>query len=117
MSADANDLEVRAVLLITTVPDETTAVKIANALVAEKLAACVHALPAGFSVYRWNGKIERASEMTLLIKTTSDRTGELATAITRLHPYDLPEVLTFNVDAGLPSYLSWIIDETRPKTA
>ena len=117
MSERADDLDVRAILVITTVPDETTAVKIANALVAEKLAACVHVLPMGLSIYRWQGAIERASEQTLLTKSTNDRAGELATAITRLHPYDSPELLTFSVADGLPAYFSWITHETRPSGA
>ena len=79
------------------------------------LAACVHALPVGKSTYRWQGKIETACEISLLIKTQLARYTELEAALTRLHPYDVPEILALPVTAGLPAYLNWILDETGKK--
>ncbi len=99
-------------LLITTLPDEAQAVKLAEALVTGRLAACVHLLPRGISVYRWRGEIHKAAEVTLLIKTTVSRYAELEALIRRLHPYDVPEVIGFPVERGLPAYLQWIVDET-----
>ncbi len=101
-----------ALLVFTTVPDPASAVKIAESLLAERLAACVHSLPAGTSYYRWQGKLEHANEITLLIKTTSAKYPELEAAIRRLHPYELPEILGLPVSAGLPPYLEWIRNET-----
>ncbi len=101
-----------ALLSITTLPDHDQAVKLGRALVEAGVAACVHVMPAGSSVYRWQGKIEVASEVTLLIKTTDTRYVELETTIRGLHPYDVPELIAFPVERGLAAYLNWIEDET-----
>ena len=101
-----------ALVVIATVPDENLAVKVTAALLQQGLAACVHALPAGKSTYRWQGNVETASEITLLIKTRSAHYAELEAVLTRLHPYDVPEILALPVIAGLPAYLNWIMDET-----
>ena len=103
-----------AILIVfTTLPDSNSAVKLAEALVEKRHAACVHLLPAGLSVYRWGGKIEHADEVTLLIKTTQASYAELETAIRTTHPYDLPEIIAVPVTAGLPAYLDWVDAETR----
>lgn len=102
-----------ALVVITTVPDENLAVKVTESLLQQGLAACVHALPTGWSRYRWQGKIEQSLEITLLIKTSRHCYRELETEILRLHPYDVPEILAFPADTGLPAYLDWIKNETR----
>ena len=81
---------------------------------AERLAACVQVLPGMTSVYRWQGKLERADEVLLLAKTTRDRLDALTARIVELHPYELPEVVAVDVFGGLPGYLAWIADETHP---
>jgi periplasmic divalent cation tolerance protein len=100
-------------IVITTLPDSDSAVKLAEALVEKRHAACVHLLPAGVSVYRWEGRIEHADEVTLLIKTTQAAYAELEAAIQTSHPYDIPEIVAVPVSAGLPAYLDWITTETR----
>lgn len=100
-------------IVITTVPDEILAVKISESLLQQRFAACVHMLPPGISRYRWHGKIDVSTEITLLIKSTTDRYVELEADIRRLHSYETPEILAFPVSAGLPDYLKWIFDETR----
>ena len=107
--------DVGALVVITTVPDENLAVKLTESLLQQRLAACVHRLPAGQSTYWWQGKLESAAEITLLIKTTQLRYAELETAIRRLHSYDVPEIVALPVSDGLPASLNWIRDETsRP---
>ena len=107
--------DVGALIVITTVPDENLAVKLTESLLQQRLAACVHRLPAGQSTYWWQGRLESAAEITLLIKTTQLRYAELETAIRRLHSYDVPEIVALPVSDGLPAYLNWIRDETsRP---
>ncbi|MBI3714640.1 MAG: divalent-cation tolerance protein CutA [Betaproteobacteria bacterium] len=101
-----------ALLVITTVPDPGLAVKIAESLVHSRLAACVHALPAGLSTYRWQDKVETGAEITLLIKTTAEKYPELEAALRGLHPYQTPEILALPVSAGWPPYLAWIHDAT-----
>ena len=103
----------QAVLAITNLADVASAQKLARTLVEQRLAACVNMLPAVQSIYRWNGAVEEAAEVTLLIKTTAARYAALEQAIQALHPYELPEVIAVPVSAGLPAYLGWIEQETR----
>jgi periplasmic divalent cation tolerance protein len=97
-----------ALIVITNAPDRAVAQKIAHALVEQKLAACVNILAECTSVYRWQGKIETAVEIPLLIKTRSDVYAEVEAAIKNLHPYELPEIVAVSVGAGSSEYLDWI---------
>jgi len=81
---------------------------VADALVQERLAACVNAIPRVRSVYRWKGKVERASETLLLVKAPARRLQALVRRLVELHPYELPEVLVFRPERGLPSYVRWV---------
>ena len=103
----------QALLVIANCPDEACANRIALAVVEAGLAACVNLLPRVQSVYRWQGAIESASEVPLLIKTTAGRYTELETAIRELHPYDIPEIIALPIAQGLPAYLDWLAAETR----
>ncbi|MDR0776586.1 MAG: divalent-cation tolerance protein CutA [Azonexus sp.] len=100
-------------LLITNCPDETVANAIALAVVEEKLAACVNLLPRVQSIYRWQGVVESASEIPLLIKTTGERYAALEARIRELHPYTVPEIIAVPISRGLPAYLNWLAEETR----
>lgn len=99
-------------LVFTNCPDAAIAEDIARAIVAARLAACVNILPPCRSIYRWQGEVETAAEVPLLIKTTIDRYAELEAAICAHHPYDVPEIVAVPISQGLPSYLSWIASET-----
>jgi periplasmic divalent cation tolerance protein len=92
-----------------TCPNSTVAERVAEVLVTEGLAACVNILPSLVSVYRWEGQIQRDTEVLLLIKTTLLRLPELTERVRGLHPYDLPEVIAVPVSGGLPDYLQWVI--------
>jgi periplasmic divalent cation tolerance protein len=105
--------DIGALIVITTVPDEKLAVKISESLLQQRLAACVHALPIGWSRYRWQGNIETTAEIMLLIKTTVRQYPELEDDIVRLHPYEVPEIMALPVADGLPAYLNWILHETN----
>ncbi|MGO4552405.1 divalent-cation tolerance protein CutA [Lysobacter sp. 2RAF19] len=102
-----------ALLCLTACPDLDSAQRIADALVEERLAACVNLLPGMQSTYRWQGKVEHAAEVLLLAKTTRVRMPALQERIVALHPYELPEVLAVEA-GGLPAYLQWIARETDP---
>lgn len=99
-------------LVITNAPDRATAERIAEALVTDRVAACVNILPGCTSVYRWQGKLERAEEVPLLIKTTRDAYARMETELRKLHPYEVPEIVALPVTAGLPAYLAWVQQET-----
>jgi periplasmic divalent cation tolerance protein len=95
-----------AVVVLCTFPDVEKARAIAAELVERRLAACVNLLPGVESIYRWEGKVERAGEVLAVIKTT--RYPELETALKELHPYEVPEILALPVAAGLAGYLKWL---------
>ena len=95
-----------AVVVLCTFPDIEQARQIGAALVERQVAACVNLLPGVESIYRWEGKIERAGEVLALIKTT--RYAALETAIRELHPYEVPEILALPVMKGSPEYLDWL---------
>ena len=109
----ADTADMGALIVITTVPDEILAVKISESLLQQRFGACVHMLPPGISRYRWHGKTDTSTEITLLIKSTTDRYAELECDIRRLHSYETPEILAFPAITGFPDYLKWIFDETH----
>lgn len=93
-------------------PDQNSAEDLAQYLVTNKLAACVNILAPCVSIYHWQGKTERASEIPLLIKTTKPRYSALQDAIRERHPYELPEIVHVTINGGLPAYLAWLARET-----
>ncbi len=110
-------MPVSALLCFCTCPDPATAERIAGTLVGERLAACVNVLPGLRSVYRWKGAVERTDEVLLLVKTQPGRMQRLQERLLELHPHELPELVAIETDFGLPAYLRWIADETRPEPA
>jgi len=101
-------LNVDPLLVMTTCANAEEARALATAIVGERLAACVSALPGVASTYRWEGKVEEAEECVLLIKTTRDRLASLEQAIKARSSYELPEVVAVRVDAGSAAYLQWV---------
>ena len=97
-----------AMIVITNAPDRAVAEKIARALIDQKLAACVNILAPCDSVYRWQGNVETATEVPLLIKTRADIYAEVEAAIKGLHPYELPEIVAVPMALGSSEYLEWI---------
>jgi periplasmic divalent cation tolerance protein len=90
-----------------TAPDAEVADRVARLLVDDRLAACVQQLPVT-STYVWEGSVERSSEILLLAKTTTERFDAVCTAVTRVHPYDVPEILAVPVSAALDAYEKWV---------
>jgi periplasmic divalent cation tolerance protein len=103
----------QALLILTNMPDAQSAHALARKLVELKLAACVNILPGVQSIYRWQGGMEEANEITLLIKTSHVRYAEIESAIKASHPYQVPEIIAVPIVAGLPNYLGWIAQETK----
>ena len=101
-----------AVVVLSTAPDAGQAERLARRLVEERLAACVSQVPGMKSLYHWEGEVEEANEVLLIVKTHASRAPELTRRLRELHPYDVPEILVLPVAAGLPGYLEWIRNET-----
>ena len=102
----------QTLLVLTNLPDAESARALAGRLVEARLAACVNILAPCRSVYRWEGKVEDATEVPMLIKTTAARYAELEAAIRAGHPYTLPEIVGLPIECGLPAYLGWVAAET-----
>ena len=100
-------------LVITHLPDRASAERLANAAIGSHAAACVNILAPCTSIYRWQGKVETAEEVPLLIKTTREAYGRLETLVRQHHPYELPEIIAVSVNGGLPDYLQWVAKETQ----
>ena len=98
------------IFIYSTAPDRQVAEDIASALVGGAAAACVNIIPAMTSFYRWKGAIETASELVLIIKTTGDRAGEVASIISGRHPYDTAAIAAIDIDeaASSPAFMNWI---------
>jgi periplasmic divalent cation tolerance protein len=96
-----------AILILTTAPTQEEAARIAEALVTEKLAACVQLSPIE-SWYRWQGKVERTAEIRLHIKTSEECADAVEQRIAALHSYELPELVRIPIMGGSADYLGWI---------
>lgn len=93
-------------------PDLTCAERLAQGLISEQLAACVNLLSPVQSIYRWQGQIEQATEISLLCKTTATAYPAVERYLQQHHPYETPEIIAWPVAAGLPAYLTWVNTET-----
>jgi periplasmic divalent cation tolerance protein len=107
--------EERATLIYTTLPDETSARHLGEALVRARLAACVNIIPGMLAIYEWKGSLEHGSEVILIAKTMPDRAGECMAQIALLHPYEEPAILRLPVTEVAASYLDWLHAQTRPQ--
>ena len=104
----------RTLLVFTNLPDRAAAERLADALVEQRLAACVSILAPCRSVYRWKDEVQRDEEHPVLIKTTEERYPALEAAIRSAHSYELPEIVAVPVERGLPAYLEWVAAQTTP---
>ncbi len=100
-------------LVITNLPDAATAGKLARHLIESHVAACVNQLAPCISTYRWQGQVETATEVPLLIKTTQSGYPRLEALIRELHPYEIPEIIAIPLSCGLPAYMEWVSQETN----
>jgi periplasmic divalent cation tolerance protein len=101
-------------VVLCTVPDEGSAGRIAQALVAEGLAACVNVLPRLSSVYRWEGEVRSSEEVLLILKTRQERYAALEARVKELHPYTVPEIIALPIQQGSKDYLDWLLQSTQP---
>ena len=102
----------KATILYVTCPSAEVGQQIAQTLVKQRLAACVHLLPSGLSIYEWQGTLEQTSEMGMLIKTTQAKADTAMQAIVAQHPYDCPCVLQLPVEGGHGPFLQWLDSQT-----
>lgn len=103
-----NDLRV----CLVTVSSEDEGMKIARALVARKLAACVNIVPGVRSVYRWKGEVKDDKELLLVVKTREHLLAHLVQAVKENHSYSVPETIALPILGGSEAYLGWLREET-----
>jgi periplasmic divalent cation tolerance protein len=104
----------RPLLIWINCPDAVMAEKIATYCVNNSLAGCANILAPVLSIYRWENKLERSSEVPLLLKTTEATYAALERAVIALHPYELPEIIALSIDKGYPAYLEWLAQASIP---
>lgn len=104
------------IVVLITAPSQEVARQIANALLGEKLAACVNVLPSIRSYYTWKGTQQEDEEVLLLVKTRAALfESRLIPAVKAVHPYELPEIIALPIQMGFEPYLTWINEETLEK--
>jgi periplasmic divalent cation tolerance protein len=101
-----------AVVVLSTAGSQDDAERIATTLVEERLAACVNLVPQLTSIYRWQGNVERAAEVLLVIKSRRSLAQRLIARLGELHSYDVPEAIVLPITAGSRAYLGWLLAET-----
>jgi len=98
----------RCLVVLVTCPTRPKALALAEAVVRKRLAACATLLSGAESRFWWEGKIDRARETLLILKTTAGRFEQLRRAILRLHSYDVPEIIALPISVAHPPYLQWV---------
>ena len=101
------------IVVLVTCGSEEEALKIANALVESRLAACVNLVAPIRSIYRWEERIWDEKEWLLIIKTQRDRFEDLEKKVKSLHSYSVPEIVSLPIVEGSSSYLNWITENTK----
>jgi periplasmic divalent cation tolerance protein len=96
------------IVVFMTAANNAEALRLAEMLVGERLAACVQILPEMESVYRWQGQIERQKEVLLIAKTLASKFEALEREVRALHSYETPEIVALPLAAGSPAYLAWL---------
>lgn len=99
----------KGMILISTYPDEASALNTARSAVESRLAACV-SIAKIRSIYRWEGKVEDAEEYLALFKTTEDAATRLKEFIASSHPYTVPEIVSIAMDSVNERYMAWMVE-------
>ena len=105
----------RAVFVYTTWPSTVEAERAGRILVERRLAACVNILPGMVSLYRWEGKIERAEEAVMIVKTRASHADAVGQTVKELHSYTTPAIAVMPLESVEENYFRWIVDETAPQ--
>lgn len=100
------------IVIFVTAKDEGQANKIAEKLVAEKLVACANVVPGIRSIFRWQGKVDQAEEVLLVLKSRRRHFPLIVKTVKALHSYDVPEIIALPIVEGNKDYLNWITEST-----
>ena len=100
------------IVIFVTAEDRQQADKIAEKLVADKLIACANVVPGIQSIFRWKGKVDRAQEVLLILKSRRRHFPKIIKTVQALHSYEVPEVIALPIIEGNKDYLKWLTDST-----
>jgi periplasmic divalent cation tolerance protein len=103
----------QVLVILVTVANGKEAVRIGQEMVRMKLAACANVIPGIQSIYRWKGKVAKAQEVLVILKSTQSRYHALEKAIKTMHAYEVPEIIALPVTEGLEAYVGWVRSEVR----
>jgi periplasmic divalent cation tolerance protein len=103
-----------SLVVFVTASSKEEAETIASAMVEERLAACANIVPSVTSIFRWEGKVERESEVLIILKTRRAVFSQLVDRIEELHSYEVPEIIALPIVGGSDAYLEWLKQETEP---
>ncbi len=103
-------------LLLSTAPDEAVANRLATQLVKLKLAACVNLLSQTSSIYQWQGQLEKSQEVMMLIKSVAKNFDAIELFFEKNHPYDVPELISCNINQVSASYGQWLATNIETKS-
>ena len=106
-------MDSKYIVVFITVDSQENAQKISNKLLTEKKAACVNIISKVESQYWWQGKIESANELLMIVKTRAALIDELIQLVKEIHPYSVPEIIALPIIGGNNDYLQWIEKETN----
>ncbi|MGD9867284.1 MAG: divalent-cation tolerance protein CutA [Hyphomicrobiales bacterium] len=103
------------VLIYTTFPSEAEARRLGRELVERRLAACVNIIPGMTAIFEWEGRIDEAAEISMLIKTRRSLASEVMAETKKLHPYTVPALLVVDIADADPAFAAWIDAQTGPE--
>ena len=103
----------QVLVILVTAANQEEAIRIGQGMVHAKLAACANIIPGIQSIYRWKGKVVKAQEVLLILKSTRPRYHALEKAIKAMHTYETPEIIALPVKEGLDQYIGWVRSETH----
>ncbi len=101
-----------AIAVLVTIPEKDAQNLVRN-LLEERVCACVNIIKGVESHFWWQGKIDTAQEVLLVIKTKEVLFGKLRTIVEHNHPYDIPEVISFKMDRLNQQYFDWLNKEAN----
>ena len=101
------------IIILITAKDKKEADKIAKKLIKSKLAACVNIVGGIKSLFWWQGKVDQAKELLLIVKSRKEKFAKIAKLVKAIHSYAVPEIIAIPVVCGFQPYLNWINDSIR----
>jgi len=110
---DETAMDAPYIIVLITVPNREEADHIAEVLIREKWAACINILPSVYSIFFWEGAVQRGEELLLFAKSRSDLFSALCERVKELHSYTVPEIIAVPILRGSEEYLRWVQESTR----